>query len=618
MLAYLATKSQFLIEAPLIEDIVRERVKVKLGHKVGDSEYKSWQNSLGRAMFHVLDTDEIVQDSAVAIEYRVNGRAFRIDFMIAGKSALGKKSIFIVELKQWSEIRESEIPGHVNTMLGGGWRDVLHPAYQAWTYKRHLQDFNEYIYESNIAVNACVYLHNCTDSKVINSSDFENKMHEVPVLIKNQFAELRELIKSNVSQGIGTGLIEQIDSSPIRPSQQLADAIGPILNGKEEFILVDDQKTVLEKILLATKKSQSENKQVLIIKGGPGTGKSVISMNAIAKLTSDRMNVKYVKPNAAPRAVFSKQLKSATNTDHFANLFTGSGSFTSTDRNSFDVLIVDEAHRLKMKSGMFSNLGENQAKEIINSAKTSVFFIDEAQQVTWADVGDVSMIYDSAIQAGADVQTLELKSQFRCSGSDDYMAWLDKALGLDPDAIEYFDKSKFDFRIFDSPKEMHDAIRSANQVNNKSRVVAGYCWDWISKKNSNLSDIVIEDSKYAATWNLSAHGGEWIINPNSIEQVGCIHTAQGLEVDYVGVIIGPDLRIQDGVLVTDATARAKTDKSLKGFKKELKLDPEKAQAKADRIIRNTYRTLMTRGLRGCYVYCVDTELAEYFKSALPN
>jgi uncharacterized protein len=618
MLAYLATKSQFIADAPQIEDIVRERVKVKLGHKVGDSEYKSWQNSLGRAMFHVLNTDEIAHDSAIAIEYRVNGRAFRIDFMIAGKNSLGEKSIFIIELKQWSEIRESEIPGHVNTLLGGGWRDVLHPAYQAWAYMRHLQDFNEFIYESKVKVNACVYLHNSTDARAINSSDFENKMYEVPVLIKHQSAELRKLIKSNVSQGIGTELIQEIDASAIRPSQQLADAIGSILNGKEEFILIDDQKTVFEKILLAARKGQSGDKQVLIIKGGPGTGKSVISMNTIAKLTSDRMNVKYVTPNAAPRAVFSKQLKLATNSDHFANLFTGSGSFTSSDRNSFDALIVDEAHRLKMKSGMFSNLGENQTKEIINSAKTSVFFIDEAQQVTWADVGEVSMICDYAIQAGAEVQILELKSQFRCSGSDDYMAWLDKTLGIDPGAIEYFDKSKFDFKVFDSPSEMHHAIRLANQVNNKSRVVAGYCWDWISKKNFNLSDIFIEDSGYSATWNLSAHGGEWIINPDSIDQVGCIHTAQGLEVDYVGVIIGPDLRMQDGVMVTDPAARAKTDKSLKGFKKELKSDPDKAQAKADRIIRNTYRTLMTRGLKGCYVYCVDPELSSYFKSALPD
>lgn len=618
MLAYLATKSQFLKDAPQIEDIVRDRVKLKLGHKVGDAEYKSWQNSLGRAMFHVLNADEIPKDSAVAIEYRVNGRAFRIDFMIAGENPQGDKSIFIVELKQWSEVRESELPGHVNTVLGGGWRDVLHPAYQAWTYKRHLQDFNEFIYEKNVKVNACVYLHNCTDAKVINSSDYENKMLEVPVLIKNQSDDLRELIKFNVSQGLGTSIIEQIDASSIRPSQPLADAIGPILNGKEEFVLVDDQKTVLEKILLAAKKGQSENKQVLIIKGGPGTGKSVLAINAIAKLTADRLNVKYVTPNAAPRAVFSKKLKSATNSDHFANLFTGSGSFTLTAINSFDVLIVDEAHRLKMKSGMFSNMGENQAKEIIESAKTSVFFIDEAQQVTWADVGELGMIQDFAMQAGADVQLLELKSQFRCSGSDDYLAWLDKTLGIDPETIEYFDKNKFDFRVFDNPTDMHNAIHIANQQNNKSRVVAGYCWDWISKKNTNLSDIVIEESGYSATWNLSSHGGEWIINPNSIDQVGCIHTSQGLEVDYVGVIIGPDLKIQDGILVTEPSARAKTDKSLKGFQKESKIDPIEARAKADRIIRNTYRTLMTRGLRGCYVYCVDPELTDYFNSALPS
>jgi hypothetical protein len=618
MLAYLATKDQFLLDAPSIEDKVRAEVKKKLGHNVGDSEYASWRNSLGNAMYHALNTSEIPGDAGVAIEYRVNGRAFRIDFMLSGKNPEGKESLVIIELKQWTEVQYSDLSEHVRTYLGGGLRDTPHPSYQAWSYLSHLKMYNEYIYESGVSVNACAYLHNCGDSKVVNSSRYEEKLNEVPVYIKGQSEQLRSLVKSNIEIGTGTELLERIDAATIRPSQQLADSVGSMLKGQEEFVLLDEQKTVLEKIVQASNESLTGEKRVLIINGGPGTGKSVISMNALARLTSQRLNVKYVTPNAAPRAVFEAKLKKIFGKADIRSLFSGSGSFTESLESSFDTLIVDEAHRLKMKSGMFKNLGENQVKEIIASAKTSVFFIDEAQKVTWSDVGEISMIEGQAKLAGALVERLELVSQFRCSGSDDYIAWLDETLGVGPGTEHYFSSEKFDFQIFDNPVEMHNKIKEKNKMNNKSRVVAGYCWDWISQKRPELKDISIEEFGYKATWNLTSDGSEWIISPKSVEEVGCIHTCQGLEVDYVGVIVGRDLIAIDGVLKTDPSARAKTDASLKGYKKELKEDPVSAELKADELIRNTYRTLMSRGMKGCYVYFVDEATSDYFKSKLPK
>ena len=618
MLAYLATKNQFLLDAPTIEDKVRDEVKRKLGHDVGDSEYSSWRNSLGNAMYHAMNTDAIPGDAGVAIEYRVNGRAFRIDFMLSGKNSSGKESLVIIELKQWTDVEFSDLSEHVRTYLGGSKRDAVHPSYQAWSYLSHLKMYNEYIYSTEVSVNACAYLHNCTDLAVVNASQYEEKLREVPVFIKGQTPELRTLISSNIAQGTGTSLLERIDSAVIRPSQQLADAVGSMLKGHEEFVLLDEQKTVLEKIVKASNDSLTGQKRVLVINGGPGTGKSVISINALARLTGQRLNARYVTPNAAPRAVFESKLKKIFAKADIRSLFSGSGSFTETSEESFDTLIVDEAHRLKMKSGMFKNLGENQVKEIIKSAHTSVFFIDEAQKVTWSDVGEISMIEEQAGLAGALIERFELTSQFRCGGSDDYMAWLDEILGVHANTANYFSKDKFDFQIFDNPVELHDAIREKNAINNKSRVVAGYCWDWISKNNPKLSDITIAEFGYKATWNLTSDGGEWIISPKSVEEVGCIHTCQGLEVDYIGVIIGRDLVAIDGVLRTDPSARAKTDKSLAGFKKELKEDPVSAELKADEIIRNTYRTLMSRGMKGCYVYFVDPATAEHFKKLLPT
>lgn len=618
MLAYLETKEQFLKDAPRIEDIVREEVSRKLNVQVGPAEYQSWRNSLGNAMFHVMNTDLIPNDAGVAIEYRLNGRRFRIDFMISGKSSDGKESLVIIELKQWTDVQYSDLAEHVRTFVGGGIRDERHPSYQAWSYASHLESYNEYVYENGLVVQACAYLHNCKDSTVVGNSRYENELRKAPVFLNGEMEGLRSLVSTNIAQGSGTGLLQRIDSAPIRPSQQLADAVASMLKGKEEFVLLDEQKTVLEKIIQASQKSLTGKKQVLVVNGGPGTGKSVISIHALTRLTGDRLNARYVTPNAAPRAVYQSKLKSFITGDAFRHLFAGSGAFTSSSKNSFDTLIVDESHRLKMKSGMFKNLGENQTREIINSAKTSVFFIDEAQKVTWSDVGEISMIESNALSLGAEVQHLELFSQFRCGGSDDYMAWLDDTLGVHPMADNYFSPARFDFRIVDSPTELHKLVKERNKGNNKSRVVAGYCWDWISKDKPQLYDIEMSEFGFKARWNLTAHGSEWILHPKSVEEIGCIHTCQGLEVDYVGVIVGPDLRVIDGRLTTNPLARAKTDKSLAGYVKESKVDPIGANMKADEIIRNTYRTLMSRGMKGCYVYFTDPVTADYFRNLLPN
>lgn len=618
MLAYLETKEQFLRDAPRIEDIVREEVSRRLNMQVGQAEYQSWRNSLGNAMFHAMNTDLIPDDAGIAIEYRLNGRRFRIDFMISGKSLVGKESLVIIELKQWTDVQYSDLADHVRTFVGGGLRDERHPSYQAWSYASHLESYNEYVYENDLEVHACAYLHNCKDASVISNSRYENELRRAPVFLNGEMDGLRSLISKNIVQGGGTELLERIDLAAIRPSQQLADAVGSMLKGKEEFVLLDEQKTVLEKILQATRKSLTGKKQVLIVNGGPGTGKSVISINALTRLTGERLNARYVTPNAAPRAVYQSKLKDFITGDAFRHLFTGSGAFTASGQDSFDALIVDESHRLKMKSGMFKNLGENQTREIIKSARTSVFFIDEAQKVTWSDVGEISMIEDYAIALSAEVQHLELFSQFRCGGSDDYMAWLDDTLGVHPMVDNYFSPTRFDFRIVDSPTELHKLIKDKNRANNKSRVVAGYCWDWISKHQPQLFDIDMPEFGFKGRWNLTSHGSEWILHPKSVEEIGCIHTCQGLEVDYVGVIVGPDLRVVDGRLTTNPLARAKTDKSLAGYIKESKVDPIAANLKADEIIRNTYRTLMSRGMKGCYVYFTDPTTADYFRNLMPN
>ena len=616
MLAYLASKEQFLKDAPTIEDIVKVAVKKNLNISVAQPEYNAWRNSLGNAMSHAMNDPGIPDDAVVAVEYRLNGRKFRIDFIIAGFNRAGKESVLIIELKQWTEVNFSELEDHVKTFVGGGLRDERHPSYQAWSYASHLQQFNEYVYTNALEISACAYLHNCEAPAVVNDVRYADKLAKAPVFIKGQLSDLQSLIKAKISQGTGIEMLRRVDASPIRPSKQLADAVGSMLKGNEEFVLLDEQKTVLEKIVNASTKGMVDKKQVLIIMGGPGTGKSVISINALSLLSGLRMNARYITPNAAPRAVFESKLQETIDGVGLQDLFSGSGSYAGIKKDSFDVLIVDEAHRLKLR-GQWTKGGVNQIQEIIQAARTSVFFIDEAQKVTWKDIGEISAIERFAVEAGAEIEHLELTSQFRCGGSDDYMVWLDNALGVRIETDSYFSPGKFDFKIVDSPTELHELVKEKNKINNKSRVVAGYCWEWVSRKDKNKSDIKFPEFSFEADWNLTAHGSKWIIHEESVKEVGCIHTCQGLELDYVGVIIGPDLVVSNGELITDPAARAKSDKSLNGYKKALDIDPISAAEKADEIIRNTYRTLMTRGMKGCYVYFTDEATADYFKRLLP-
>jgi DUF2075 family protein len=396
----------------------------------------------------------------------------------------------------------------------------------------------------------------------------------------------------------------------------LADSMTSLLKGNPEFVMIDDQKIVYETALALSDKATEKKKKILIVKGGPGTGKSVVAINLLVQITKKGFLAQYVSKNAAPRAVYESKLVGSFKKSVISNFFSGSGAFISTPSNTFDTLIVDEAHRLNHFSGLYGNLGESQIKEVINAAKCTVFFLDEDQRVTLTDVGSLEEIHKWARLAKAEVTELELSSQFRCNGSNGYLAWLDNTLGIRETVNTTLDTKDYEFKVFSSPTDLRNAIIKKNKHNNRSRMVAGYCWKWNSKKNPDLYDVVIPEYDFKMRWNLTTDGSLWIVSPESINEIGCIHTCQGLEVDYVGIIIGPDLCVVDGVVETQPYARAQSDKSVFGYKKLLKMKPEEGKERLATIIKNTYRTLMTRGMKGCYVYCVDKNLEQYFRDCL--
>lgn len=615
MIVYAAVKSEFRqdVRNNLIADKILTAYQRHLGHSTSKSEIDSWKNSM-MYMSNILEDDGIPDDTGVAIEYKIPQTAKRIDIILTGLNENNKSAAVIVELKQWSDAKLTGKDAIVKTYLGGGEREVNHPSYQAWTYAALLEDFNEAVQEQNISLNPCAYLHNMESEAVIKHARYQYYLDKAPSFIKSDTEKLTDFIKQFIRYGDAGKVMFEIDKGKIRPSKNLADKLLSMLQGNEEFFMIDDQKLVYETALNLAKSSTAKDKNVLIVEGGPGTGKSVVAINLLVQLTGQQLVSQYVTKNAAPRAVYESVLTGSFTRTHITNLFSGSGAYTGCDANVFDALIVDEAHRLNEKSGMFQNLGENQIKEIIHSAKTSIFFIDEDQRVTWKDIGEKKEIEKWAGQLGATVHTLDLQSQFRCNGSNGYLAWLDNVLQIKETANETLKDINYDFRVFDNPVELKDAIFSKNEINNKARLVAGYCWNWVSKKteNSALNDIVIEEHDFAMQWNLTTDGNLWIRKPKSVNEIGCIHTCQGLEVDYIGVIIGSDIIVRNGELIVQPDQRAKTDQSLKGYKKALRENPQAATKKAEAIIKNTYRTLMTRGQKGCYIYCTDSETSAYF------
>lgn len=620
MIVYQSTRNQFLedTERNAIEDLISNEFVRRTGRYASQGEYRAWQQSLMH-MADVLRDDEMPASMGIGVEFGIPQTAKRIDFILSGRNDTGQPSAVIVELKQWSTSRISDKDGIVIAQRGGpAEREGAHPCYQAWSYAALLEGFNEAIYTANVGLRPCAYLHNYQRDGVIDSDHYSPYMEKAPLFLRGnaERLKLRSFIKTHVRTGDNGDLLFKIEKGRIRPSRMLADSLVKMLKGNQEFVLIDDQKVVFEECLAKARAARSGSKQVVVIKGGPGTGKSVVAINLIVALSKLGLLSKYISKNAAPRAVYKQRLTGHHRQVEISAMFGGSGAFIDTPPDTFDALVVDEAHRLNEKSGLYGNLGENQIKELIAAAKCTILFVDDDQIVTLSDIGQSREIQSLATELGADVTQLELASQFRCGGSDGYLAWLDHVLGIRPTANFALDGHDFDFQVFDDPNQLHELIARKNQTNNKSRVVAGYCWDWASKKDRDAYDIVIPEFDYQKQWNLGSDGSLWITAPKSIEEVGCIHTCQGLELDYVGVIVGPDLVVRNGCLVTNPNARSRMDRSIRGWKRLMLEDPSGTSDRVDRIIRNTYRTLMTRGMKGCYVYFTDDETRDHFKKVM--
>lgn len=610
-----------------IQDTIQNQIAEKLRLAFFDyfryypppAEINSWRNSL-RATSQVFQYANLL-DHGVMLEYQLPLTSKRLDCLICGKDKNKEDNAVIIELKQWDKCKEANGDNEVLTWVGGSEREVLHPSAQVGQYQMYLEDthtaFNT---ESNpITLNSCSYLHNYNyySDDVIFAGKFKKVLENYPLFTADDVDKLKNYLTSRLIDGKGLEVLKKVEESKYRPSKKLMDHVGNIIKGKSEYILLDEQLIVYDKVLACAKKGFHDKQKIaIIVKGGPGTGKSVIAINLMADLLLEGYNAHYATGSRA----FTTTLREIIGARGSAQ-FKYFNSYAQAEQNVIDVLIADEAHRIRKTSNSRFTRRErrsdlSQIEELSKASKVAVFFIDDDQVVRPDEIGSVAYIKENAKKEGYKVSEYELEAQFRCNGSDAFVNWINNTLGIKRTANVIWDQhEEFDFKIFQSPQELENAIRKKVDQNFTGRITAGFCWDWSDPREDGtlIDDVII--GNYKRPWDARPEARRlapeippaslWAYDPNGINQIGCIYTAQGFEFDYVGVIFGEDLVYNFDEQKWQGNKENSSDNVVRRSKENF-VD----------LIKNTYRVLLSRGMKGCYVYFMNKDTERFFKSRI--
>ncbi len=603
---------------------LEDAFKKKTGSLPADS--RGWANDYGR-FANVLGQAQVADDVQIAIEYHCSpvGR-YRIDVMLAGND--GKRdNALIIELKAWDTASVAAEDNMVFCPIGGGTKKA-HPNLQALNYKATIVRFNEDVVKEGIEFHPSAYLFNLyrREPEPLEDARYAPLLAESRLFLADDVSGLKSYLEELVPKKATKDVFFLLEHGKWVPSDPLISRVEGMLSGNEEFILIDEQDEAFRIIRhQVLDDSDRTHRHVFVIEGGPGTGKSVIAVRLLAETLKKKRMAFFVAPNMAFRNALVESLSRGDRgyREDGQALFKSSWSFHESDWKSDarnEILVVDEAHRLKDKAYQYK--GKSMVEDMVRGSRISIFFIDESQKVTWQDSGSVAAIRAAAKKFGAKFHpSLTLTAQFRCNGSTGYLNWLDDVLQIRPTGnFENWGDGQYEFKVFDRAEDLYEALKAKNEAN-KARLIAGYSWEWPTKGRERGGAVMhVRADGLALPWNYS--GESWAASRDGIGQVGCVHTSQGLEFDWMGVLIGDDLVWRDGAVQGEPAKRARTDKSLHGWKGEFKAaegDPaarKAIMAKVDNIIKSTYRVLLSRGRKGCYVWCKDEGLREYFKKRL--
>ena len=599
-----------------IADILQKNYLEKIKAKVNEAEYRSWETSL-RVLKDSLDTPQLIENKIV-IEYRLPYSERRIDVILFGKSFDNQDTIVIIELKQWSNnsVSDCEIEGNLEVNYGSGVHQAAHPCLQVQGYVVDMYDFIKVFRETpKVDLLGCVYCHNYTRSEdsVLYLPKFQESIKKYPLFSKQDVKKAGEYLTEKLSKSSGFEVFNRFINSPIGPSRKLLDHVGEMIGKQQVFNLIDDQITAYNAIMdRAKKQAKQHDKSVIIVKGGPGTGKSVIALEVMGEL----MRSNKIVFHATGSSAFTKTLRKIVGkkAEKFYKFFF---SFTKFKENEIPVLICDEAHRIRKDSNDYGvpflyKSKEPQIDDLIRPSKLSIFFIDEYQVVRPNEIGSVGLIKESAKKLGVpenNIFEFELKTQFRCSGSDTYLQWLENILAIRESETQLLTKDiGMEFKIFNSPAELQKAIYQKNkEKENSARIVAGFCWPWSDPKpdGSLVNDVKI--GEFEMPWENKKKAWLWATDDSGMEQVGTVYTSQGFEFDYIGVIFSNDL-------IYDMKQEEWISKPENSYDSMVK----RGNNNFTQHLKNVYRVLMSRAHKGVYIYFMDDDTRKFFESRIKN
>jgi hypothetical protein len=602
-----------------IAEALREAFFRHFRYQPPPSEVNAWRNSL-RALGQVFEEGRL-DDHGVLLEYRLPLTSRRLDCLVCGHDDAGAERAVIVELKQWERCAEVVGDKIVVTRVGGAEREVLHPAAQVGQYKLYLEDTHTAFYEGErpIRLDACSYLHNYfVDGDVddpLFATCFRPLLDACPVFTGDDAERLVRHLRSRLDGGDGLQVLARVEESAYRPSKQLMEHVAAVIAGKPEYVLLDEQLVVFEKVLACARSGfRGRRKAVILVKGGPGTGKSVIALKLMGRLLGEHVNAQYATGSRA----FTETLRSIIGTRGGVQ-FKYFNSYQEAEPEAVDVLVCDEAHRIRESSysrftAKAKRSGRAQIAELLRATKVAVFFVDDKQVVRPGEIGSAEHVRAASRAARCQFHEYELEAQFRCAGSDGFVRWVENTLGIERTANVLWDPGDpFDFRIVESPAGLEAAIRERASTGARARMTAGFCWKWSNPLDGGglVRDVVI--GNWARPWNAKPEARRlapgipraslWAHDPGGLDQVGCVYTAQGFEFDYVGVIWGLDLAYDLDRQTWVGTPAHSHDTVVK-----------RAGMRFVELVKNTYRVLLTRGLKGCYVYFMDRDTERFVRS----
>ncbi len=546
----------------------------------------------------------------VALEYHLPLSAKRLDAVFTGHDEVGTPGAVVIELKQWSDVDlEDE---HAENVLVGGVEHV-HPSEQARDYASWLAEYHSAFVDGAMVAASAAYCHNLAPSAAapLRDSRFRDVLEESPLFVEGQGGDLAGFLGSQVGAGGGVALLDRLFGASFQPSKRVLDRLQAVLDGDERWKLLDEQRLAYNAILAEVRRQRARvGRSTVLVRGGPGTGKTVVAVQLLAAA----LRLGWKAAHATGGKAFTTALRSAFSGAD--DLFIWNMNVRNAPTQGLDLLLVDEAHRVRATSDTrWTRAAErgkrSQTEELMNAAKVTVFLLDENQFVRPDEIGSSSVIQEEAKRLGVRVKAVDLATQFRCGGCREYTQWVDWLLGFVDGRPEPWGE-KYSVSMVDDPESLERLI-AETQAPETARLVAGFCWPWSDATADRHLVPDVEIGNWRRPWNEKAKDKaypparhpytRWAMTPEGEKQIGCIYSAQGFEFTRVGVIWGPDLVWRDGQWA--ANRSASYDKPVKSRGADMLT-----------LVRNAYRVLLTRGLRGSRLLILDEQTRAHVADAL--